>query len=590
MLKKRENKELFSVTRLVTNLFTVLMVVLLVLAFSFSLMVIRSTYVNTGEMLQKSTENAASELNESVSALENQTEWLAGISRDSAVWNSSSPYEDMLWKNKMTDSLQNFLIANSGIDAVIVSQRNNTTLLQSHTTSEEVFLRLIDSCSGMRSITPKSMGLFSENGEGISHLIFKTDIREYHNKYGTANRLIANIYTLVQVDSLLPGIQDNELLLLTLSDDNGYHVIASRGIPKGDSVLWEKAVNGFAEGESLVIGKTRYMSHRVALSNPGWSVFCFQPFSVFVRQMIPTVLTVALLFIAVIVLIVLGERVILRQIRAPLTDMITDIERIREKGYTHRLNRGGTLEFSQVTDSFNTLLDDLSQQTDVIVDQQKKLYEVQLLQKESQMLSLQSQIKPHFLYNTLECVTGIARYHNIPEIVRIVNGMIRIYRYSTVAMQNGTVGSELDCASRYADIMDIRSEGKYKVIFDADGALADCRMPKMVLQPLIENAINHGLFKRTAGGTVTVSCAGVGENVVIAVRDDGIGMTPERLTEVREILSGRGTGSTGSGIALYNIHTRLRTEYGEPYGLTLESKEGEYTVVTVTFPREEAAK
>lgn len=584
MSKRSKDNRLFSVTRLVTNLFTALMVTMLALAFGFSLINIRSSYLNTDEMLKKSVENAASELNDSISALENQTTWLAGISRDSSMWNSASAYEDMLWKNKMTDSLQNFLAANSGIDAIIVSQRNNTTLLQSHTTSEEVFIRLIDSCNGMRSITPKSMGLFRENGTDVSHLIFKNDIREYHNKYGTSNRLIANIYTLIRLDSLLPEARENELLLLTLTDENGHHIIASRGVLPEDGPRWETAINASSEGESLVIGNTRYLSHGVPLTNEGWTVFCFQPFSVFVKQMIPTVLTVVLLFAALIVLIVLSERVILRQIRAPLTDMITDIERIRVKGYSHRLHSGKSIEFSRVTDSFNTLLDDLNQQTDVIVDQQKKLYEIQLLQKESQMLSLQAQIKPHFLYNTLECVTGIARYHNIPEIARIVNGMIRIYRYSTVAMQNGTVASELDCASRYADIMDIRSEGKYKAVFDTDETLLACRMPKMILQPLIENAINHGLFKRPGGGTVSVSCVARGRDIVISVRDNGIGMTAERLAEVRENLEG---SVTGTGIALNNIHTRLRTEYGEPYGLTLDSTEGEYTLVTVTFPREE---
>ena len=579
-MKQTDRKhELVSVTKLITSLFGILMALIIGLTMYYAALLIRSSYVNCHTLLQKSAEKGASEINEAISTLDKQIEWLSRISGDSAIWNSNSAYEDMLWKSRLTNNLQDFLVANTGVDAVIIAKRNDIALLESHTVSESVFFRLVDICNGQRAITPKSMNFFCENGADFSHLIFSKSIYN-----GNSNRIVANIYTLIRLDALIPPNNEGEIQLLSLKDNGGHNIISVQGSSNADIGEWERVVNAGAGKRVITIDGVRYFQEWLPLDQPDWYLACLQPANIFLKSMTKSFAVVVALLIGVFALLIGGERIILRQIRIPLSDMLSDIERIREKGYYYRLGKGKTQEFSQVADSFNDLLDDLNNQTSVIINQQKKLYEIQLLQKESQLISLQSQIKPHFLYNTLECVLSIARHHRIPEIIKIVNGMISIYRYSTVATQNGTVESEFECARMYADIMNTRSKDRYQFEFHVSDELNKCIMPKMILQPLVENAVNHGISKRTRTGRVVIRCSESSGIIRITVWDDGKGISQQRLDEIKGSISGDIRPS--DSIGLYNISTRLKIKYGAEFGLNIESEEDVYTMVTVSFPKE----
>ena len=572
-------EKLVSVTSLIAWMFRVLMALIIGMALFYAFTLIQSGYVNYIAILRQSAERSASEISETISNLDKQTDFLSRISGDPVIWNSSSPYEDMLYKNKLTSNLQGFLAANNGIDAAVITKRNDTAILETHTLPEPVFAELADICSGQRAITPKSMNVFRANGTDISHFIFTKAI-----KNGNTSHTIGNIYTLVRLDALIPESVSGEIMLLSMAGARGHNIIAGNGLSDIPLSEWETAVNRDPDRQIVMSGGTRYFLVKIPLDQPDWYILCLQPMNMFLKSMLKAFAVAVFLLAAVIALVVFGERTLIRQIRQPLSDMLADIAQIREKGYEYRLGAGKTREFREVTDNFNALLDDLNSQTDVIMNQQKKLYEVQLLQKESQLLSLQSQIKPHFLYNTLECVLSIARHYQISEIIRIVNGMILIYRYSTIGTQDGTVESEFECARMYADIINTRSKNRYQFEFRLEDRLKGCKMPKMVLQPIVENAVNHGISKRAGAGTVIIEGAEADNIVSIRVRDNGKGIPPERLKEIKDCLSGE--ASPEQSIGLYNICTRLKTLYGSDYGIRLESEENVYTQVTVTFPME----
>ena len=572
---------LFSLTRLIAIMFRIFMAMIIGLSLFYAITLIKTGYNNYITVIHKNVENSAAEINEAISNLDKQTDFLSRIAGDPSIWNSASPYEDMLLKNKLTGNLQSFLSANKGVDAAIITKRNDTAILETHKLPENLFIQLVDICNGQRAITPKSMNVFREDGLNISHFIFSKSI-----KNGNSNHTIGNIYTLVRIDSLIPEETGDEALLLSLHDANGHNIIYGKFNGVISLSEWESAVNQNAGHQTLKIRGTRYYLESIPLTQPGWYILCLQPMNLFLQSMKTAFVIAVLLLIASITLVIVGERVLIHNIRIPLSDMLADIARIREEGYQYRLRPGQTIEFREVTNNFNNLLDDLNMQTEVIMNQQKKLYESQLLQKESQMLSLQSQIKPHFLYNTLECVLSIARHYHISEIIKIVNGMILIYRYSTVGPQDGTVGSEFECAKMYADIINTRSKNRYQFEFHIEDRLMNYRMPKMILQPLIENAVNHGISKRTGNGKVIITGEEKEHLLLITVWDNGKGISSDRLCEIINSLNE--SSEPSQSIGLHNIATRLRAQYGPEYGIDIESQENAFTLVSVKFPKEES--
>ena len=210
---------------------------------------------------------------------------------------------------------------------------------------------------------------------------------------------------------------------------------------------------------------------------------------------------------------------------------------------------------------------------------------MQLLNRESQLRSLQAQINPHFLYNTLECIRSISQYYGVSEVSKIISGMIHIYRYSASNVVEGTLQSEFACAEAYAQIVQVRYEGRYEVELEPEESLRDSYMPKMILQPLIENAVSHGLAKRFSGGRVRVTARREGEEVLITVWDNGEGIPEADLEELRRRLErDMDTEGREGSIGLHNVHARIWKTFGGGYGVTIDSREGEGTSVYVRFP------
>ena len=163
--------------------------------------------------------------------------------------------------------------------------------------------------------------------------------------------------------------------------------------------------------------------------------------------------------------------------------------------------------------------------------------------------------------------------------------MIHIYRYSASYEHLGTVRSEFDCAENYADIMNLRYDDRYQFTFRVEPGLEDAEMPRMVLQPLVENALLHGLQSVDRPGRVEIACHSEDGSLWVSVRDNGCGIGEERLCQLRQRLrQGISTEHKSTSIGLLNVHLRLVNQYGEDFGLLLDSVEAEYTEVTLRMP------
>ena len=215
-------------------------------------------------------------------------------------------------------------------------------------------------------------------------------------------------------------------------------------------------------------------------------------------------------------------------------------------------------------------------------------YQYSLREKEMQIHTLQSQINPHFLYNTLETISSIAENEGVEQVSEIALSMADLYRYSISSSDELVpISDELKHIHNYLDIMQVRYGERICPHFHIDEEAARCRIMKLTLQPLVENAIYHGLEAKRTQGNLNVTVCAKGAFVLVTVEDDGTGMDAGQLEMLRQKLSPGDVDSYKSNghIGLVNVYQRLRLRFGDDCAMHLESKEGTGTKVIVQVPK-----
>lgn len=221
----------------------------------------------------------------------------------------------------------------------------------------------------------------------------------------------------------------------------------------------------------------------------------------------------------------------------------------------------------------------------------RSYYSSDALQKQTAFSVLQSQVNPHFLYNSLEAIRSEALLADCKGIAEMTEKLSRYYRYTISGWDNFvTIHDELFNLDDYLFIQQYRFGNRFsmqKIIEDDE--LLRTYLPKMTLQPLVENAIFHGLEQKKGEGRITVRISGTIRKIYIVISDDGVGMSQRKVDQINdELLSGQVKPKTSdhhSGIALANVNSRLRLHFGAEYGLRVNSTPHYGTDVEIVIPR-----
>lgn len=234
-------------------------------------------------------------------------------------------------------------------------------------------------------------------------------------------------------------------------------------------------------------------------------------------------------------------------------------------------------EIGQLGESFNNMVQRIKQLIEMLLLVQKS-------KREAELKTLEAQIKPHFLYNTLETIQWMAKQHDASDIVEIVRAMTDLYRISlNKGKEIVSVLEEVRHVESYLVIQKVRYENKLNYIIDCDPAVTHCRIIKLILQPIVENAIYHGIKEKREPGLIKIRVFPDGDRLIFTVSDNGAGMPPENTRVINEILSGKRVNDL-HGYGLQNVNERIRMTYGGGYGLTVRSELGRYTVVEAVLP------
>lgn len=248
-----------------------------------------------------------------------------------------------------------------------------------------------------------------------------------------------------------------------------------------------------------------------------------------------------------------------------------------------RITEGRDDEFGMLNYGFNQMINRIRGLID-------ELYHEKLLKKDSELKNLEAQINPHFLYNTLDSLHWLARLNKMEEVSKLTFSLSNFYRLTlSGGKEMITVKETLDLIQEYLYIQQMRYPDKFHVKIQSDESLMEYQVLRLIIQPLVENAIYHGIEKKKGRGNIRIEVYSCEKGIVFAVHDDGVGISSDKLKEIKDCLEMDGIEGIDN-FALVNIHKRIRLKYGDEYGLRIESESGKGTSVYATLPKLENRK
>ena len=271
------------------------------------------------------------------------------------------------------------------------------------------------------------------------------------------------------------------------------------------------------------------------------------------------------------------------QIDTPVRLILRHMGRIAAGQRHVRLELNTRNELSAIQTGMNEMLARLDEASRFNDLSQKRLFEQRLMQKQAQLAALTSQINPHFIYNTLDCMRGITAVGEREQLEQMIDALAAVFCHATRSAPEIPLAEELRAIRRYMTIVTIRHGGRIALEVSAAPEAERCLIPKMILQPLVENALMHGLEAVSYSGTLTIAANVEAGVLIIVLEDNGRGIPPDELSKLRANLElvGEMDGYDNAHIGLINIHRRLQLRYGIMCGLTLEERTGGGTRVSV---------
>ena len=306
--------------------------------------------------------------------------------------------------------------------------------------------------------------------------------------------------------------------------------------------------------------------------NTGFLLILQQPLT-FTRRALSTFYTIsAALGLLCLGLCLLYALWLSRYLSDPVHEMDAAMDSVRQGDFSVQLDIDREDELGRLADSFNLMTREYRDNLERSVQRQRELNDIQIRM-------MQAQLNPHFLYNTLDSMKWMGITHQVPQIAELATDLATILRTSISPEEFLTLEEELELIDRYLEIQYIRFEDRFSCEIDVEERFQHCLIPKLALQPLVENAIIHGVADQN-DGYIKITAAQEGADLILSVRDNGCGI-PE---DVLAVLNSGDKRIPGRHLGLYNVDQITRLHFGPGYGIRAESRPGEGSCVRLRVP------
>ena len=328
--------------------------------------------------------------------------------------------------------------------------------------------------------------------------------------------------------------------------------------------------------EQNILGETVYAGF-YSITEPKWYMVTILPSKPLITQSNQLILQLLAIYLAILIFAILLANFLARSITNRLSSVIMQMKKVRQGPPVPMESPQAHDEIGDLIDTYNYM----TRKMDELIQKQAKASEDLRI---AEFNSLQAQINPHFLYNTMDMINWQALQGHTAEVSTAVQNLSKFYKL-TLSRKKGisTIEREEEHVSIYISLQNMRYHDSIDFISDIPDELMEYQIPKLTLQPVVENSILHGILeKETKSGTIVLTGWLEDTDIVLLVSDDGVGISPEKMPT---ILSGTGQSSSGgTNIAIYNTHRRLQILYGQKYGLTYTSTPGQGTEVQIRIP------
>lgn len=327
-------------------------------------------------------------------------------------------------------------------------------------------------------------------------------------------------------------------------------------------------------------GSNYYVTYR-AIEGTSWRLFSYIPTMEYDKDILWLRNWIWLIILIACLLSVAVSIAISDGISRPVRDLSHKMLKIGDGDFSVTSTYVSKDEIGVLSLHFNKMVEQVKQLI-------RKVYQEELLKQKAELKSLRMQINPHFLYNSLESINWMSRIHGVPEIGKMVKALGDLMRASISGEDFITVEEEIRNIDNYLTIQKFRYGEKVEVRFEIDPSILEFKIPKLILQPIVENAIVHGIEKKVGNGGIVVTGKNLAQIIQLRVEDDGIGMEEELVAAIlTDDDQFKPEGHTHIG--LKNADRRIRMYYGEENPITISSKPGEGTSVTISIPKQEHA-
>ena len=402
--------------------------------------------------------------------------------------------------------------------------------------------------------------------------VFPTNVLNY-TPHHTGNFVVC-IYEMNSISYAAYDFIDNNQIGLVITDiDN--NIMLSANIDEHNTKFMQ------IEKSKNILYKT------LPLKKLPWNVTVFMPSNNVVNLSYLSRIFIAVMILTTFVMLVLMFKLLNDIIIKKIVLLKDKVKKISDSDTSYRITYDYEDELREIVTVINRVLESIHELNEDKLESLSSLYESQLLQKETQIFYLHGQVSPHFLYNSLSHIQGIAFQYNATEIVHITSSLAKVFRYFSNNIYLSTIRQDLDCAIEYFNVINMRRENPINLINTVHESLMSIRCLKMIYQPILENVLKHA-FDLDEVGTVTISSIPDDKKAIIEIKDNGRGMSPDVLNELNVHLSESELSqvNTNEHIGILNVNMRLKLYYNKDCGIEIESQKNQGTAIRIIFEKE----
>lgn len=485
---------------------------------------------------------------------------------------------NLLYENNMdqTDSIALFSADGELLESVpALRVRNNLDV-----TREVWFSYTLDRTENQHFFLPQVQQIFESSSDQYRWVIPMTRVVEITKGTDTVQGILLIHLNYTGLKLLLDGVTLGNEGYIYLIDGNGeiiYHPRAQL-IDSGLEHENNRAVSEYRDGiyQETFHGEERVITVK-SVGYTGWKLIGVAPRQTVSLNSLKTQLLVVFVAAFILFLMSLVNSYISSRITTPIRKLELSVNEIEKGNLNAKVDAEGSYEIRHLGQSVQNMAKQIQVlMADIVSEHEKK--------RKQEFDTLQSQINPHFLYNTLDIIVWMIENEKPDQAVKAVTALARFFR---ISLSRGksiiTVKDELEHVRNYLMIQHMRFKNRFSYTIEAEDEVLELASLKLMLQPLVENAIYHGMEFMDGDGEIFISAWKEGEDLYLKVSDNGLGMTEEQVDRLFSDTPHTGS-SRGSGIGVKNVNERIRLYFGSEYGLSIESEPDEGTVVTIHLP------